>query len=323
MAIDTSLQAVNDLLETIADSSIQLLRDTTAHILGAGGKRLRPRLVLLAHAATGGTNVDYVIPLAAAAEIIHTATLVHDDINDHGTLRRGRETVNSRWGGTFALLTGDFMFTKTYEIMAPYPPEFNAVLAKAAIELVEGETLQIHAAKQGLLDQDTYFEIIAKKTAALFVACVELGAMAANASAEWLNALREYAFNLGLAFQITDDVLDLIADPATLGKNAGIDLTQGRGIAAVQDGGNHRNNHNNHGATVAETPVAAHTPSTAPAPFKESLSDEKTLEYAIAKGRAKAREFADRALASLNGLPATGALDQLRDLTRQVIERHH
>jgi geranylgeranyl pyrophosphate synthase len=154
MAIDQSLQAVNDLLLSATQSPVLLLSETTRHILSAGGKRLRPRLVLLAHAAVGGEDEAYVVPLAAAVEIIHTATLVHDDINDHGTLRRGRETVNSRWGGTFALLTGDFMFTKTYEIMAPYAGELNAVLARAAIELVEGETLQIQASRQGALDRD-------------------------------------------------------------------------------------------------------------------------------------------------------------------------
>jgi len=120
MAIEKPLRAVNELLLSLTESSVPLLTETSAHILGAGGKRLRPRLVLLAHAAVGGTNVDEVIPLAAAVEIVHTATLVHDDINDDGTLRRGRETVNSRWGGTFALLTGDFLFAKTYEIMSPY-----------------------------------------------------------------------------------------------------------------------------------------------------------------------------------------------------------
>lgn len=319
MAIDTSLQAVNKLLLSITDSSIPLLRDTTSHILGAGGKRLRPRLVLLAHDAVGGTDVDYVIPLAAATEIIHTATLVHDDINDHGTLRRGHETVNSRWGGTFALLTGDFMFTKTYEIMAPYPPELNATLAQAAIALVEGETLQIHAARQGTLDYDTYFEIIAKKTAALFVACVEMGALAAHAPIEWLNALRNYAFNLGLAFQITDDVLDLIADPATLGKNAGIDLGQGRGIAAVQEG-NHKGN-NTPPAAVAHAPDSVHTPSTAPAPFKDTIQPELNLEDAVARGRKKAQELARLARESLHPLPASAARDALRDLARQIVER--
>jgi geranylgeranyl pyrophosphate synthase len=316
MAIHHSLQAVDDLLLAVTQSSVPVLGETTRHILSAGGKRLRPRLVLLAYAATGGANEDYVVPLAAAVEVIHTATLVHDDINDHGTLRRGRETVNARWGGTFALLTGDFMFTKTYEIMAPYPGELNAILARAAIQLVEGETLQIHAAQRGVLDQNTYLEIIAKKTAALFVACVELGASAASAPEEWIAALRQYAFNLGLAFQITDDVLDLIADPEQIGKNAGIDVSQGRGIAAVVEG-------KNNGPKAAAAAIAEAPPDTAPSPLKESFLAEHSLDMAVQKGREKAAELATLALHSLEALPPSPAVDELRALAHHVIERDH
>lgn len=317
MAIQHSLQAVERLLLNVTESSVPLLSDTSTHILSAGGKRLRPRLVLLAHAAVGGTKTDYVVPLAAAVEIIHTATLVHDDINDRGTLRRGRETVNSRWGGTFALLTGDFLFTKTYEIMAPYPPELNAVLAKAALELVEGETLQIQAAKEGRLDRETYYEIIAKKTAALFVACAKLGALAADAPQEHIDALGRYAFDLGLAFQITDDILDLIADPDKLGKNAGIDLSQGRGIAAAVS----REGDNGH-HPESQPGTLTLAPDTAPSPLKESLGDDG-LDTAIEMGRAKARELVTRALASLDTLPDSEARDELRQLGLLVLERDH
>lgn len=317
MAIDHSLQAVDQLLTSITASAVPLLTDTSRHILSAGGKRLRPRLVLLAYEAVGGTDPDYVVPLAAAVEIIHTATLVHDDINDHGTLRRGRETVNARWGGTFALLTGDYMFTKTYEIMAPYPSALNAVLAKAATQLVEGETLQIQAARQGTLDRDTYMQIIARKTAALFVACTELGTRAANAPEAWIAALSQYAHALGLAFQITDDVLDLVADPQQLGKNAGVDLGQGRGIAAVADNGKHKSGNGSAAATLAEPP------DTAPGPLKESLLEGFPLDFAIQKGREKARELVDLALFHLDVLPASAARDELRGLARHVIERDH
>jgi len=319
MAIDHSLQAVDQLLASITASAVPLLTDTSRHILSAGGKRLRPRLVLLAYEAVGGTDPAYVVPLAAAVEIIHTATLVHDDINDHGTLRRGRETVNSRWGGTFALLTGDYMFTKTYEIMAPYPGALNAVLAKAAIQLVEGETLQIQAARQGTLDRDTYMEIIARKTAALFVACTELGTRAAGAPEAWIDALSQYAYYLGLAFQITDDVLDLVADPQQLGKNAGVDLGQGRGIAAVADNG--RREPKNGSSTPAA--VLDEPPDTAPGPLKESLLEGYSLDFAVQKGREKAREMADLALAHLDVLPASAAVDELRALARHVVERDH
>ncbi len=319
MATQLPLQAVEELLLSIAESSVALLTETSTHILGAGGKRLRPRLLLLAHAAAGGTKTDYVVPLAAAVEIIHTATLVHDDINDKGTIRRGRETVNSRWGGTFALLTGDYLFTKTYEIMAPYPQDINAALAKAAIELVEGETLQIHAAKEGTLDRDTYYEIIAKKTAALFVACAEMGTLAADAPQDQRDALARYAFDLGLAFQITDDILDLIADPEQIGKNAGIDLVQGRGLAAaIVRGGEGDGN-----GRQFQPAKAVLAQDTAPAPLKQSMIGGSTLEATIEQGRAKARELVARAVANLDALPPSEAVDELRDLAQLVLKRDH
>lgn len=315
MAVDNALQRVDDLLLSIADSAVPLLRQTSQHILGAGGKRVRPRLLLLSYEAAGGASFDEAIPLAAAVEIIHTATLVHDDINDHGTLRRGRETVNSRWGGTYALLTGDYLFTRTYELMAPYSTELNRILARASTALVEGETMQIQAAREGTFDAATYFEIISRKTAALFVASAELGATAANPPAAWVSALSQYAFNLGIAFQLIDDVLDLASDSAHLGKNAGIDIAQGRGIAvAIQSAGG--SGSKSSAAVEVENDISRDM-------LQDAILRGYTVEDAITKGRTKAQEFADMALAQLDTLPASHAVEALRDLARQVIERDH
>ncbi len=311
MAIDTALQAVDELLQSLAVSDVSLLQQTSQHILGAGGKRLRPRLVLLASEAVGAHDLSPAVPLAAAVEIIHTATLVHDDINDHGTLRRGRETVNARWGGTFALLTGDYLFTKAYLLMAPYAPELNMILAKAAMELVEGETQQIQAAKAGTLDRALYFEIIAKKTASLFVAATSLGATVAHAPEAWISALNQYAYNLGLAFQITDDILDLVGEAAQMGKNAGIDVSQGRGLAVAIEGGN------------GKAAPALEVLETAPGPFRESLLRGNDLDMAVAKGREKVRELAALASAGLDVLPPSAARDELYELVRLVAERDH
>src|SRR5690554_6798488 len=315
MAVDHALQQLVRLLISIADSAVPLLTETSQHILGAGGKRVRPRLLLLAYQAAGGQDFDEAIPLAAAVEIIHTATLVHDDINDNGTLRRGRETVNSRWGGTFALLTGDYLFTRTYELMAPYSTELNLILAKASTALVEGETMQIQAAREGTFDTQTYFEIISRKTAALFVAAAELGATAAKAPAEHVRALSDYAFNLGIAFQLIDDVLDLAADSSQLGKNAGIDIAQGRGIAVAIQG--------NSGGATGSVPVAEAENDISPEALQQSILRGATVEQAIAKGRSKAEEFAGRAVEALNVLPPSPAVDELRDLARLVVERDH
>ncbi|MBN1680374.1 MAG: polyprenyl synthetase family protein [Anaerolineae bacterium] len=316
MDTQTPLQAVENLLRSVTHSTVPLLHETSQHILLAGGKRLRPRLTLLSFEAAGGTDYELVVPLAAAIEIIHTATLIHDDINDHGTLRRGRETINSRWGRTFALLTGDYLFTKTYQLMASYPVVINQILADAATELVEGETLQVKAAKEGTLDRETYLEIISKKTAALFVAASKLGAIAADAPPAWIDALSTFSFNLGLAFQIIDDVLDLIADSHQLGKNTGVDLKQARGIAiALQNGGS---------AAAAPAAVAVGVGNIDPERMvTETLLSAHSLDDAVRKGREKAQELVDLASASLNILPASAAVDALRDLMHLVITRDH
>lgn len=313
MGVDHALQRLDDLLISVADSAVPLLGETSRHILGAGGKRLRPRLLLLAFEAADGKDFDQAIPLAASVEIIHTATLVHDDINDHGTLRRGRETVNSRWGGTFALLTGDYLFARTYELMAPYATELNLILARASTAVVEGETMQIQAARERTFDAQTYFEIISRKTAALFVAAAELGATAAEAPAEHVRALSQYAFNLGIAFQLIDDVLDLAADSTQLGKNAGIDIAQGRGIAVAIRGGAGAGNHSAP-AIEAENGIS-------PEALQQSILRGATVQQAIAKGREKAQEFVEQAIEQLAALPPSPAVDELRELARQVVER--
>src|SRR5450432_1805773 len=221
MSQEKALQSVDDLLLSIVNSDVDILRDASRHILGAGGKRIRPRLTLLSYEAVGGKTLSEALPVAAAVELVHTATLVHDDINDHGSMRRGRPTVNAQWGRTFALLTGDYLFTKVYELMAPYK-DLNIVFAEATVALVEGETLQAAAAKSGQLDRETYTRIIAKKTASLFAGATRMGATLAQmntvSNKDQIDGLEQYGFNIGLAFQIVDDILDLVADSQQLGK---------------------------------------------------------------------------------------------------------
>ncbi|MBK7215659.1 MAG: polyprenyl synthetase family protein [Candidatus Promineofilum sp.] len=132
------LEAVEDALIAAIDSEVELLNDASRHILMSGGKHLRPHIAMLSYLAVGGEDLLEAVPMAAAIEMVHTATLVHDDINDHSLLRRGRPSVHARWGRTFALLTGDYMFAKVYELMAPYGPTYNVIMADACCRLVEG-----------------------------------------------------------------------------------------------------------------------------------------------------------------------------------------
>jgi octaprenyl-diphosphate synthase len=310
MNYEQAFRAVEQKMFDVVDSDVEVLRDASRHILKAGGKRMRPRMTLLAYKAVGGQDIDSVLPIAAAVELVHTATLVHDDINDHGTTRRGQQTINAIWGRTFALLTGDFLFTKVYELMSPYK-DLNIVFAQMTSALVEGETLQAAAAKAGKLDRETYARIIAKKTASLFAGAAKLGAMQAGGTAEQIAALEQYGFNLGLAFQITDDILDLVADSAKLGKTAGIDVAQGKGFAVAQNG--------KVGVAVAEPEVAVAVDDDPVATFKRKLISGNYIQ----EGRDNARQLATIAELSLSALPDSEARGELYRLARYSVERDY
>ena len=233
--IAEGLVAVESALTNAVDSDVEALHDASHHIISSGGKRIRPQVALLAYLAAGGDDLETAVPMAAALEMVHTATLVHDDINDHSLTRRGQVTVHAKWGRTFALLTGDYLFTKVYELMAPYGTPYNAIMSDACIRLVEGETLQASAAKVGTMDAETYKTIISRKTASLFEAGAEMGARLAGADDAIVEMFIAYAHNLGLTFQIVDDILDIVGDPETMGKDVGLDLAQHRGVMAARD----------------------------------------------------------------------------------------
>lgn len=290
--LETGLRAVETAMQDVVKSDVTVLREASTHILKAGGKRVRPRLVLLAYLAAGGHEVERVTDPAAAIELIHTASVVHDDINDHGQVRRGEVSVNARWGRTFALLTGDFLFTTVYELMAPYG-DLNKVVARAATALVEGETLQAEAVKNKAFTSENYTRIIALKTAALFQAAAEVGARSAGASERQTDALKQYGYNVGLAFQIIDDILDIVGDEEKLGKTAGIDLDQGRGFGAV---GNE------------EDPVES---------VKRKLLEGDRLQRA----RERAQMLSEMAVGALSALPDTPAKDELIALAEAVVNR--
>lgn len=310
MNTEQALLAVEQKLMDAVETDVQVLREASRHILSAGGKRIRPRLTFLAYMAVGGQRVEEAVPVAAAVELVHTATLVHDDINDHGMMRRGRKTINSIWGRTFALLTGDYLFTRVYTLMAPYK-DLNAIFAEMTVALVEGETMQAAAAKNGQLNREVYAQIIARKTASLFAGSAKMGAMLGGGAPEQIAALEQYGFNAGLAFQITDDILDLVADSKTLGKTAGIDLVQGKGFA------------------VANAPSIGRSPGAATATIEAEDDPGKALKRKllagnyIQEGRQNARQLAALATMSLSALPPSPARDELERLAVETVERDH
>ncbi len=300
-AIHDGLAAVDRAMTAATSSQVEVLRDASHHILSAGGKRVRPRLLLLSYLAMGGADLEYAAKPAAAVELMHTASVVHDDINDHGVVRRGRPAVNAVWGRTFALLTGDYLFTAVYELMAPYG-DLNVDLARAATALVEGETLQASAVKNRAFTREAYMQIIALKTAALFRAAGGIGAKLAGARASDVDMLSDFAFNVGLAFQIVDDILDLVADEQALGKTSGIDVEQGRGVAvALADG-------NGNGRAPLADPLGE---------IKRQMLDGDTID----KARKQARDLTDTAIERLAGLADSAAKAELIALAQGVISR--
>ncbi len=232
--IAEGLIAVEAALKNVVSSDVKVLHDASHHIISSGGKRVRPQVALLTYLAAGGDDMKTAVPMAAALEMVHTATLVHDDINDHSNTRRGKIAVHVKWGRTFALLTGDYLFTKVYKLMEPYGAPYNAIMSDACIRLVEGETLQATAAKAGTMDAETYKTIIGRKTASLFEAGAEMSARLAGADDAVIESLVKYAYNLGLTFQIVDDILDIVGDPEKMGKAVGLDLAQTRGVMAAE-----------------------------------------------------------------------------------------
>lgn len=296
--LQAALNQIEQLMHDVVNSDVEVLREASRHILSAGGKRVRPRLTILSYVAAGGTNVSNVAPIAAAVELVHTASVVHDDINDHGVVRRGRPSVNSIWGRTFALLTGDYLFTKVYELMAPYG-NLNMLMAEATSALVEGETLQAAAVKDDHFTREVYYRIIALKTAALFKAAAGLGARVAHASRAVEQALEDFGFNIGLAFQIVDDVLDVTADSDQLGKTSGLDIEQGRGFTVAYD-------HDD--APPSPDPM-------------EAIRARIMQGDAIQEAYELANRFVDAAISGLSVLPDSPARQQLIELAWSVVDR--
>jgi octaprenyl-diphosphate synthase len=219
---------VDALISARMQSPVSVIPALADHLIRAGGKRLRPLLTVAASRMAGGRG-EGALKLAAAVEFIHTATLLHDDVVDASQLRRGRTAAHLIWGAPPAVLVGDFLFARAFELMVE-TGLMNAleILARASRVIAEGEVLQMSRAHDLDLDQATYLEIITAKTAALFAAAAEAGAVSAEATAGNARALRDYGRNLGLAFQLADDALDYGGATEILGKNAGDDFREGK-----------------------------------------------------------------------------------------------
>ncbi|MHB1418627.1 MAG: polyprenyl synthetase family protein, partial [Bacillota bacterium] len=225
--IQEDLSRVEEELKKYVKVENPLLAETSTHLLQAGGKRLRPAFALLA-GKFHNYSLSRLMPLAMALEIIHMATLVHDDVVDHSLTRRGIPTVKARWGDLISLYVGDFLFAKSLLLIAPYDdPRIASVLSRVSTEMCQGEIQQLVAINDPDQTHRDYFYRIKRKTALLISASCQLGAVATGSPVPLIRALRLYGYFLGMAFQITDDILDMVADEAELGKPVGSDFRQG------------------------------------------------------------------------------------------------
>jgi octaprenyl-diphosphate synthase len=222
------MRAVDALIVERMQSPVSVIPALADHLIAAGGKRLRP-LITLASARLAGGEGDIHHKLAASVEFIHTATLLHDDVVDGSQMRRGKVAAHLIWGSAQSVLVGDFLFARAFELMVETGSlRALQILSRASSVIAEGEVLQLTRAHDLKLSQDVYLEIITAKTAELFAAAAESGAVAAGAPEARTAALRSYGLNLGLAFQLVDDALDYGGQSEVLGKNAGDDFREGK-----------------------------------------------------------------------------------------------
>jgi octaprenyl-diphosphate synthase len=221
------MDRVNALIrERMASRHAPRIPEVTAHLVEAGGKRLRPMLVLAAARLCGYAGESHIL-LAAAVEFIHTATLLHDDVVDESQQRRGRPTANLLWDNKSSVLVGDYLFARSFQLMADTESmQVMRILANASATIAEGEVLQLTAAQDVSTTEDTYIQIVRGKTAALFSAATEAGAVVAGADPAVQRALFDYGDALGIAFQIVDDLLDYGGSTSSIGKNVGDDFRE-------------------------------------------------------------------------------------------------
>ncbi|MET0100809.1 MAG: octaprenyl diphosphate synthase [Sedimenticola sp.] len=222
------MEAVNNLILNRLQSDVVLINQIGHYIVNSGGKRLRPMIVLLA-ARTLGYQGDQHIDLAAVIEFIHTATLLHDDVVDGSDMRRNRDTANAVWGNAASVLVGDFLYSRSFEMMVDVNNmRVMEILSTATNRIAEGEVLQLLNCNDPDTSEEKYREVILRKTATLFEAGAQLGAVLNDATEEEEQALAAYGLHLGIAFQIIDDALDYSSSGEEIGKNIGDDLEEGK-----------------------------------------------------------------------------------------------
>jgi len=312
--ISKELGMVDARLREMVKSQEQTLTEASMHVIEAGGKRLRPTVTILSYKSFGGTDNRKIVEIAAGFELIHSATLIHDDINDGGSTRRGRVTVYKKYGLHDAIVTGDFLFAKAFQIGGVFDKVVVETTAKACASLAEGEILQNKYRHKTDLTIDTYLSVMERKTAQPISAGAMVGAYLAGASAEEIDSIGKYGLNLGIAFQIIDDVLDFTGDEKKTGKAAGNDLREGNltlpSLLAIKSSDEARK-------AVLEVIANEEPALESVRRVTELISRTDALE----KARGMGEYYGIEALQSLGCLSNNGYSKGLRDLVARVLAR--
>ena len=313
--IANAFEDVNTLIVEQLRSDVGLVEDIGQYIVAGGGKRMRPLLALLTGAALGDISQPHK-HFAAVIEFLHTATLLHDDVVDVSSLRRGRPTANAAYGNASSVLVGDFIYSRAFQLLVGIGDmRILKDIADTTNRIAEGEVLQLVRAGDADTTETQYYEVIQAKTAVLFGAACYGGALLSGASERKAEEFREFGINLGIAFQIVDDILDYQGDPATMGKNLGDDLAEGKPTLPLI-----------HAIQTAKAQDADLIRTAITEKDKSLLSDVVRIIQAsgsLAYSRERALEFQHKAEQAISKLPAGQMKDALTALAQQAISRIH
>ncbi len=311
--IAQDMREVDQVIARRLNSGVPLIGQVSRYIIAAGGKRLRPALLLLTCGALGYRG-DQRFNLAAVVEFIHTATLLHDDVVDDSSMRRGNATANETFGNPASVLVGDFLYSRAFQMMVDAQNmRVMEVLADATNVIAEGEVLQLMNMHNAALDETGYIQVIRSKTAKLFEASARVGAILANSEPEMEELCADYGQAIGTAFQVIDDVLDYTGEAGVMGKNVGDDLREGKAtlplIAAMQRGTSEQRN-------IVKTAIE-----TGGVSMLNQVVDIVKSTGALDVARLAATQEAQRAIAAAQQFPAGLHTECLIQLAAQLLER--
>jgi len=309
------MDAVDLVIRNKLQSDVPLVKQVGEYIISAGGKRIRPALAILFSKAHGYSGEAH-HTLAAIIEFIHTATLLHDDVVDESSLRRGRKTANALFGNAASVLVGDFLYTRSFQMMVSLQDmRVMDILANATNVIAEGEVLQLLNMHDPDVTEERYLQVIRSKTAKLFEAATSLGALIAGADASEIEAAAEYGRSLGTSFQLIDDVLDYSGNATEIGKNVGDDLREGKPtlplIYLMRNG------------TERQCNLVRECIENGESSKFEEILDAITTSGALEYSRAQANRACDQAIQALHNLPETDFKNALIQLAHFSVDRNH